>query len=262
MAGAVKSSAQLLNIRRLFIPDPGYVICDVDLSGADAQVVAWEADDEDLKEAFKKGLKIHHKNAHDMWGPNYTDLPPDGHRKKQLYDQIKKGVHGVNYLESARTVAITLGWPVAEAEAFKKRWFRLHPGIPKWHERIQQQLERNRCVTNIFGFRKPYLERITEVLPKAVAWGPQSTVANVCFRGAIQVRHRLPWVQILLQVHDSLVFQIPIRRIRDLLLVRSALRVAAPYPDPLVIPWSISISPKSWGACEEMKWEEAVDLKV
>ena len=37
------------NIRKLYVPDPGYEIFDIDFSGADAQVVAWEADDKPLK---------------------------------------------------------------------------------------------------------------------------------------------------------------------------------------------------------------------
>ena len=46
----------LPNIRKFIVPDPGYLIVDADLSGADAQVVAWEADDADLKEAFRDGV--------------------------------------------------------------------------------------------------------------------------------------------------------------------------------------------------------------
>ena len=48
----VAQSIPLPNIRKIFIPDPVYILIDSDLAGADAQVVAWEADDEDLKKTL------------------------------------------------------------------------------------------------------------------------------------------------------------------------------------------------------------------
>lgn len=258
-----ESAARLLpNIRRLFIPDPGQVICDVDLAGADAQVVAWEADDEDLKEAFRKGLKLHKKNAVDMWGDRFTKLEETSHEYSRLYDEIKKGVHAANYLVSARTLAITLGWTISDASAFLDRWFSLHPGIRDWHKRTAQSLETSRSVTNRFGFRIYYFDRIDSVLAEAVAWLPQSTIAHTCFKGALQVKHHLPWVQFLIQVHDSLVFQIPKKRLADILLVQRHLLNTIPYPDPLTIQWGLAVSTKSWGDCEKIEWETASTLKL
>lgn len=255
--------ARLLpNIRRLFIPDPGHIILDCDLSGADAQVVAWEAEDEDLKDAFRKGLKLHKKNAADMWGEKFTKLTEGTHEYDRLYDEIKKGVHAANYLVSARTLAITLGWTIREAETFLDRWFSLHPGIRNWHDRTARSLETSRSVTNRFGFRIFYFDRIDNVLSEAVAWLPQSTIAHTCFRGALQVRDHLPWVRILIQVHDSLVMQIPRKRLSDILLVQQHLLNTIPYPDPLTIQWGLALSPKSWGDIQKFSWEEAATLKL
>lgn len=259
---AVAAEKLLPNVRRLFIPDPGHIILDVDLAGTDAQVVAWEAEDEDLKAAFRAGLKVHEKNAAEIWGEKYTSLDPNGHERKHLYKQTKSCVHATNYIGSARTIAITQGWPVAKAEAFQRRWFSLHPGIKQWHARVSRSLEDTRSVSNKFGFKRHYFDRIDTILPEAIAWIPQSTVAVTCFKGALQVRDRLPWVQLLLQVHDSLVMQIPRRRLADILLIRDALLNPVPYPDPLTIPWGLSLSPVSWGDVKEVKWEEAADLKL
>lgn len=251
----------LPNIRRLFIPDSGYLILDCDLAGADAQVVAWEADDEDLKNAFRKGLKIHHKNAADMWGDVYTSLHPEDLRKKTLYDAIKKAVHGTNYLSTSRNIAATLNWTLKEAEDFQRKWFSLHPGIKGWHNRIRESLERSRSVTNAYGFTRTYFDRIDSILPEAVAWKPQSTVAITCFKGALNVRRNLPWVEFLIQVHDSLVFQVPKSRQRDIPLIRDHLLNPIPYPDPLTIQWGLSISDKSWGDVKEIKWEDVADWR-
>jgi hypothetical protein len=49
----VAKTIDLPNVRKLFIPDPGKMIFDADLSGADLYVVVWEADDAGLKKALR-----------------------------------------------------------------------------------------------------------------------------------------------------------------------------------------------------------------
>lgn len=239
---------QLPNIRKLFIPDPGMVICDADLSGADAQVVAWEAEDADLKQAFRAGLRIHDKNARDMFGDEYSSASPQ--RQEALYKQCKAAVHATNYGASSRTVAISQGWTIARAGAFQAQWFALHPAIRAWHRRIEHDLTTTRRVVNKFGFSHTFFDRPSSVFPEALAYIPQSSVAIVCFKGALAVRAAHPWVQFLIQVHDSLVFQIPASRVGDLNLVLATLHVPIPYDDPLIIPWEIKTSDKSWGEVE------------
>lgn len=249
---------QLPNIRKIFTPDRGYTIFDADLSGADAQVVAWEADDLELKTAFRKGLKIHEKNATDIFGDEYIlargERSNKGTPKGKFYDECKRAVHATNYGAASRTLHLNpdIGWPLAKADSFQRKWFALHPGIRTWHSRISKCLATDRKVRNAFGYRIIFYDRIESVFPEAVAWGPQSTVAEVCFRGALQLEDKCPWVELLIQVHDSLVFQVPSHRDDCVPQIRAALPVVVPYPDPLVIPWGLKSSTVSWGDCSEV----------
>lgn len=249
----VAETAPLPNIRKLFIPAPGYFIFEADLSGADAQVVAWEADDADLKDAFRRGLKLHIKNARDVF-PSETEGWSDEALKATdhpggIYHNCKRAVHGTNYGGSARAIAIATGWLVAEAERFQRTWFGLHPGIKDWHDRTAAELASNRSVRNKFGYRITYFDRVDGLLPEALAWVPQSTVAINCNRGIRQVGENVPCVEWLLQVHDSGVGQIPLPRRDALDALREHLRVVVPYDDPLEIPWNITTSKNSWGDC-------------
>lgn len=245
-------SYTLPNIRKLFCPDKGYVIFDADLKGADAQVVAWEADDTDLKQAFRNGLDIHEKNAEDMFGDRWRKA--SGFARKQIRKQNKTAVHLTNYGGKAMTMSKNpiIGWPMRECETFQRRWFQLHPGILAWHQRVQHGLQKSRSVSNRFGYRIIYFDRIEGLLPQALAWGPQSTVAETCFRGGLQLEDRCPWAEILLQVHDSLVFQVPFHRTDCIPQIKEALLNPVPYPDPLIIPWGLAMSEKSWGECEKV----------
>lgn len=236
----------LPNVRKLFIPDPGYALYEADLSGADAQVVAWEAEDEDLKEAFKAGLDVHSKNAEDMWGAAFTRLSGVERRKKR--QQNKVAVHLTNYGGSERTLAITQGWTVVEASTFQRRWFSLHPGIKRnFHDSTRRNLETSRTISNKYGFPRTFFDRIDSCFGEALAWTPQSTVAITTYLGAFTLEAAFPKAEILLQVHDSLVFQTPLEQEPSPLALLTALRVKTPYPDPLYIPWSLKRSTKSWG---------------
>jgi DNA polymerase I-like protein with 3'-5' exonuclease and polymerase domains/uracil-DNA glycosylase len=250
--GDRSTTLEMPNMRKLFLPDPGMEIGEVDLAGADAQVVAWECDDAILKEAFRRGFKIHAVNAKDLFGGN---AGPDG-KKEPYYTWAKQGVHLTNYLGTAPTLAKTLGITTKEAEKFQNRWFQIHPNIPKWHERVRHAIYNEKTIYNRFGFRRVYFDRPDGIMAQAVAWAPQSTVAIVINWAFIKIGEasNLP-VEVLLQVHDSLVFQYP-KELRDEVLIKlhPLLLTPVPYPDPLTIQLGLKISDKSWGAIEDYKW--------
>lgn len=248
----------LPNLRKLFIPDPGYVMFDADLKGADAQVVAWEANDEDLKKAFREGIDIHVHNAEAMWGREFTQLSEGTYAKGQKRQECKHTVHGINYGCTPRTTAIQRGWTVHEAERFHVRWLALHPGIRQWHEAIKAQLAKNRTIQNAFGFRREFFDRIDACFTEALAWIPQSTVALNSYYGALQVEARyfpdpLSKEGFLLQTHDSVTGQFKKANLPPAGVLRETLAVVTPYPDPLTIPWDIKISEKSWGDLQKYK---------
>jgi DNA polymerase-1 len=241
----------LPNVRKFFIPDPGMVILEADLKGADAQVVAWEAEDEDLKRAFRAGLDVHSKNAEDVLGTRFT-LINDPEAKARVRKQYKFAIHGTNYGGSPPAIAAAAGWTVHEADTFQKRWFSIHPKIKDWHTRVQHNLLTKREVRNVYGYRRHYFDRVDDLLPEALAWGPQSTVAIACFDGMLQLESRFPWVELLLQVHDSVVFQIPEAQLTLLPQIGEALQTVTPFEDPLTIPWDIAGSRVSWGDKEKL----------
>ncbi|CAK0777681.1 hypothetical protein CCP3SC15_580009 [Gammaproteobacteria bacterium] len=222
----------LPNIRKIFIPDPGFTFFDMDLDRADLQVVVWEADDQELKQMLREGVDVHAENARAL------------NCSRQM---AKTWVHGTNYGGSPRTMAINCGLSVAQASAMQKRWFQIHPGIERWHRRVEAQLHTKRFVENRFGYRRFYFDRVEALLPEALAWIPQSTVAITINRIWLNIYNNLPEVQVLLQVHDSLAGQYP--KSFDQSRILPYTRITIPYEDPLTIPIGIKTSDVSWGDC-------------
>ena len=240
------------NIRALFRPDPGWLLVDADLSGADAQVVFAEADEQTTIARLRAGAKLHVETATAFFGERFATAPGDTKNKLtpkgRMYDDCKRGGHASTYGVRERTLSASLGLSMKEAGRFRDLYLHeLHPGIGAWQARVELELRETRTTANAFGYRVFWFDRIDGLLPEALAWGPQSTVAITTYRAAAQLRRAFPFVQFLLQVHDSLVFQIPVGERSALPEIEAALGVDIPYEPALRIPWKLAISTESWG---------------
>lgn len=224
----------------------------MDLARADIQVVAWDADAKRLKallmeERTDPTKDLHTANAIELFGPDK--------REKKYRDLGKKIAHASNYLVTPRTCAAQTGILVIEAERFIKRWFYLNPEIPKWHERYARQIQETRTVKNAFGYRRFFFGRTEDCLPEAVAWVPQSTVGLVINHALVNIDNNLRHiVNLLLQVHDSLLMQCDTDKLAETLpLIRKESEIVIPYSDPLIIPVGFKTSNETWGKCEDYK---------
>lgn len=256
--GAIGDPYQFPNIRSMFIPDTDHTWFDGDLDRADLQVVVWEAEDEMLKAALRLGADIHLMNAFVLEGkdpppldelvethPKYKD-----HRgpRKLLREFAKVFCHGTNYGGGARTMAANTGKTVREIDRAQKIWFGAHPGIEKWHDRVEEQIKKYRFVENKFGYRWHIFDRVDALLPEALAWIPQSTVSIVINKIWMNIHEQIPDVEVLLQVHDSLCGQFLTSKKEALLpRIKACGQIVIPYEEPLTIPFGIKTSEVSWG---------------
>lgn len=251
----------LPNVRELYIPDPGYTFFDMDLDRSDLQTVVWESEEPDFKKAMQMGVDLHLWNAYVLQSkePPPLDELIEGHPRYQEYRGVMKYArefakvfcHGTNFGGGARTMAGHVGVSVHEADRAQKIWFGAHPGIKKWHLRVEQQIRAHHWIENKFGYRWYIFDRIEGMLPEALAWVPQSHTACVINRIWMNFHKQLPELEVLLQVHDSLAGQFP-THLKDRIIpkMKELSKIVIPYPDPLVIPTGLKTSSVSWGDCE------------
>jgi DNA polymerase I-like protein with 3'-5' exonuclease and polymerase domains len=262
---AIGDPYSLPNIRSIFVPDPGYIWVELDLQRADLFVVVYEADDKELKRIMHLGADIHLANAFVL---QEKPVPPieelietspkyAAHRAPLKLERefAKVWVHGTDYGGQPKTMSAHTGRSIAVCERAKNIWFRAHPGIPSWHDRVKDQIFGRRFIANRLGYRWYIFDRVESVVPEAIAWVPQSTVSVVINRIWMNLFKRAPWIQVLIQVHDALCMQVPQERVAEALpIIRDCAKVTIPYPDPLIIPHSLWLSPHSWGCtCDECK---------
>jgi len=237
------------NLRRWLVPDPGCAIGELDFPQADARVVAWEAEDEDLIALFLDPSRhLHMENAEIIFGKR----PLSKHEPNYYY--AKQGVHLTNYGGQPTVLAKTLGITMQEAERFNKRWFEAHPKIREWQRKIESRLMTHRYVENAFGYRRFYFDRMEGLLKEALAWIPQSTVAIATNLGLLAIDEDPQFratVELLLQTHDSTTWQWP-SSMTDILLpqVLQKATIEVPYARPLILKPEAKLSLKSWGDVE------------
>lgn len=237
------------NLRRLVQPDPGYVLIDIDLKGADARAVAWEADDVSLKQAFRDDIDIHAFNANSFLGVDHPLIDykhiPELKRHRQ---RMKIAVHAVNYGCQARTLAAHINSTEKEAADFIRRWFSLHPAIRSWHSRINYQINSTKTITNVFGYKIRYSDRPEQLLPKALAWIGQSTTACIINRILVNIEKTIPEWSLLLQTHDSVTGQVKQEHCPAIYTrLYAATQITVPYPDPVIFPVEFQFSNDNWG---------------
>lgn len=245
------SDLKLPNVRKMFVPDPGYEMFDKDLSKADLRIVVWESGEDEMKAMLKEGKDPYIEVARDFYKDRTINkLRSDGSEDPR-YRTFKSFCHGTHYLGSPSGLSQRLGLTVYQAEKTQNWYFGRFPKIREWQNDFKKQVASRRWVENIFGYRCHFFGRIDDAtFREAIAWVPQSTVALYINRIWMNLYEKYPHIWVLLQVHDSLVGQFPIHR-RDecLAQLEEASRIVLPYDDPLIIPTGTKTSQVSWGDC-------------
>lgn len=245
----------------MFVPDPDYVMFEGDLKQADLQIVICEAIvcyEKEYKKTCASGhklLDVFNDPSSDVHAENFKTAYPGQTMTPELRQNSKQLVHGTDYLGGTQKMAKTLNISKIQVEAFQRRWFTAHPEIPCWHRHTEHELMTTRTITNIFGYRKRFFERLDRALPEALAWKPQSTVALIIDKAIDKVERQFPSVISIIQVHDSYLGQITESDHRNGLLheIRKSMLIELPYPRPHTIDVTMKWSRKSWHHMEKLK---------
>lgn len=192
-------------VRKLFIPDPGMKFVEADESQAEARLVAYISEDPKLMELFTLDGDIHKHQAGRLFHKHPNSVTPDERQRG------KTVVHASNYKIGKRTLSKDLGCSELEAQGFINQYFMLYPKIKIWQMDVDQQLKRTRVLSTPYGRKRMFFARFNDdLLRSAVAFVPQATASDLINYGLVKAWRNLPtgW-EILMQVHDSVVMQVP-----------------------------------------------------
>ncbi len=222
-------------IRRAFVATPGHALISADYSQIELRLLAHVADIGQLKKAFADGLDIHAMTASEMFGVPVKDMPSEVRRRAKAIN------FGIIYGISAFGLANQLGIPREEAGAYIRKYFERFPGIRDYMETTKKAARADGFVRTIFG-RKCHFPRINASNPSERAFNEraainaplQGSAADIIRRAMIRMDDALAAAkldaQMLLQVHDELVFEAPLTQVEPTLALVAKVMVEAPLP--------------------------------
>jgi DNA polymerase-1 len=222
-------------IRRAFIASPGHKLVSADYSQIELRLLAEIADIPVLKQAFKDGLDIHAMTASEMFGVPVKDMPGEVRRRAKAIN------FGIIYGISAFGLANQLGIPRDEAGAYIKKYFERFPGIRAYMDATRDFCRANGYVETLFGRKCHYPEikasnaSIRSFNERAAINARlQGTAADIIRRAMVRMEEALKEkklsAQMLLQVHDELIFEVPDDEVAATLPVVQHVMQDAPFP--------------------------------
>ncbi|PLX38729.1 MAG: DNA polymerase I [Hyphomicrobiales bacterium] len=201
-------------IRRAFVADKGMKLISADYSQIELRVLAHIGDVPQLKQAFADGLDIHAMTASEMFGVPVEGMDPMVRRRAKAIN------FGIIYGISAFGLAAQLGIGRGEAKEYIDKYFERFPGIRAYMESTKTFAHAHGYVETLFGRRAYYPEINTKnpnmrsFFERAAINAPiQGSAADIIRRAMIRMEDALAdaglKAQMLLQVHDELIFEVP-----------------------------------------------------
>ncbi len=207
-------SAQGREIRKAFIPRPGWKLLSADYSQIELRILAALTEDAGLLNAFREGRDIHAATAAKIF-----DVALDAVTREQR-STAKMVNFGIPYGISAFGLAQRLGTVSrTEAQEIINNYFAQFPGIPGYMLRMQESAKAKGYVETITG-RRRYLQDINSrngtiraaAERNAINMPIQGTAADMIKIAMVNVQNALVGqklnTRMLLQVHDELIFDL------------------------------------------------------
>lgn len=194
------STQEELPLRAIFGPPPGFFWLDADYSAIELRLFAYLAQEKSLIDSFKRGESPHYTICQLLhnWKPTN-----ENETKDRRYKSTKNGNFALIYGAGESRADSTYGVPGAYQRI--RNYF---PGLAAIQDKCSREIKDNGYVTTLFGYR---LYCPADRSYTGLNYKIQGTAGDIIKNAMLNLSKSFsPEVcQIVLTVHDELVFQIP-----------------------------------------------------
>lgn len=228
-------------IRKVFVPEPGYVFVSADYSQIELRVLAHMADDKNLIDAYQHNADIHTATASQVFGVAVEEVTP-------LLRRSAKAVNfGIVYGISAFGLSQDLNITRKEANDYIERYFTTYPGIKKYLDDNVAFAKEHGYVKTLYGRIRPIPELSSSNFMQrsfgeraAMNSSIQGTAADIIKLAMIRVSRRLREEELasrlILQIHDELLVETKEEEIEEVYkILQEEMMGAASLRVPLII---------------------------
>ncbi|MCB7303202.1 DNA polymerase I [Bariatricus massiliensis] len=228
-------------IRKVFIPEDGYVFVDADYSQIELRVLAHCSGDKELIQAYREAKDIHRITASQVFHTPFDEVTDLQRRNAKA---VNFGiVYGISSFGLSQDLSITR----KEASQYIERYFETYPGIKEFLDDTVAHAKEMGYVVTLFGRRRPVPELkssnfMQRSFGERVAMNSpiQGTAADIMKMAMIRVdkelKNRKMKSRLVLQVHDELLIEAwkeELPQVEELL--RECMEQAAELDVPLII---------------------------
>ena len=201
-------------IRKMFVPAPGWVFVDADYSQIELRVLAHMADDEAMQAAFNSGEDIHRVTASQVFGVPFDQVTP------QMRRSAKAVNFGIVYGISDFSLAEDIGVSRSQAKDYIESYLTKYHGVRDFMDAVVEQGTKLGYVSTLYGRRRyiPELKdgkhTVREAAKRMAMNSPiQGTAADIIKLAMLRVDKALEdaglEARLVLQVHDELIVECP-----------------------------------------------------
>ena len=199
-------------IRKVFVPDEGYIFTDADYSQIELRILAHLSQDEQLIEAYKMDEDIHRITASKVFNTPFEEVT-------DLQRRNAKAVNfGIVYGISSFGLSQDLSISPKEAAAYIKQYFETYPKVKEYLDNLVKSAKENGYVTTMFGRKRPIPELASSNFMQrsfgeriAMNSPIQGSAADIMKIAMIAVYKKLKEKKLksklILQIHDELVVE-------------------------------------------------------
>ncbi len=201
-------------IRKAFIAPADHVLLSADYSQIELRIMAHLSQDANLLKAFANGWDIHTATASEIFAVHLSDVSQEQRRRAKAVN------FGLIYGMSAFGLAKQIGVERQDAQQYIDRYFQRYPGVLDYMERTRKQAHLQGFVETLFG-RRLYLPEINarnmmrqKAAERTAINAPmQGTAADIIKKAMLavanwQTTQIYPYMRMIMQVHDELVFEV------------------------------------------------------
>ena len=228
-------------IRKAFAAEGKGVLLSADYSQVELRILAHLSEDKALKHAFKKGEDIHTRTAAEIFGSSLEKVDEEQRR-------MAKAVNfGIVYGLSSFGLSRQLGITPREAKDFIDQYFNLYKKVNTFMEDTIAEARATGYTRTMFN-RRRYLpdlnsknRQVREAAERMAINSPiQGSAADLIKVAMIRLSRAMSKrnlkSKMILQVHDELVFECPVKEKKEMeTLARIEMEGACPLSVPLVV---------------------------
>jgi DNA polymerase-1 len=242
-------------VRKAFVAQraPEWTLLAADYSQIELRILAHLSKDPGLVEAFRSGLDIHSATASTAYGVQIKDVTEDMRRIAKIMN------FGVVYGLSPFGISRQTGLSAQEGKAFTESYFGQYPGIQQYIAEIKDRVAQIGYVETLVG-RRRYIPEIRSGSVHVRAAGErmavnmpiQGTAADIIKLAMIRIQREIDdrglESLMIIQVHDELIFEVPLG---ELDAMKALVLELMPAAMDLVVPLDVELKiGDNWG---EMK---------